>query len=74
MLASIEARMRRLSKMAQTSAMAFSSLQPSIQQRGGAEGGGEEGGRGAELVTSPGPNSSKREEELPEWKFFSKVQ
>lgn len=73
MLASIEARMRRLSKMAQTSAMALSSLQPSIQQKGGAER-GEEGGRGAEFATSPGPNSSKREEELPEWKFFSKVQ
>ena len=62
--------------MAQTSAMALSSLQPSIQQRGGAEGGGEEGGEGAEVATctSPDPNSSKSEQELPEWKFFNKVQ
>jgi len=45
MLASIEARMRRLSKMAQTSAMALSSLQPSIQRRGGEEGRGRGGGK-----------------------------
>ena len=62
MLASIEARLRRLNKMAQRSAIGLSSLLPTMHQRGGVEGGGE------------GTASSRGEQELPEWKFFNKVQ
>ena len=71
MLASIEARLRRLNKMAQRSAIGLSSLLPTMQQRGGVEGGenGGGGGGGGEETAS-----SRGEQELPEWKFFNKVQ
>lgn len=68
MLASIEARLRRLNKMAQRSAVGLSSLLPTMQQRGGVEGGGNGGGGGE------GTTGSRGEQELPEWKFFNKVQ
>lgn len=67
MLASIEARLRRLNKMAQRSAIGLSSLLPTMQQRGGVKG-GENGGGGE------GTAGSRGEQELPEWKFFNKVQ
>ena len=59
MLASIEARMRRLGKMAQTTAQAVSSL------RQGATLG----------VADPpsSPVTTLTEQDLPEWKFFNKV-
>ena len=68
MLASIEARLRRLNKMAQRSAIGLSSLLPTMQQRGAVEGGGNGGGGGE------GTPGSRGEQELPEWKFFNKVQ
>ena len=68
MLASIEARLRRLNKMAQRSAIGLSSLLPTMQQRGAVEGGGNGGGGGE------GTPGSRSEQELPEWKFFNKVQ
>ena len=57
--------------MAQRSAIGLSSLLPTMQQRGGVEGGenGGGGGGGGEETAS-----SRGEQELPEWKFFNKVQ
>ena len=63
MLASIEARMRRLSKMAQSTAQSVSSLKHTLMA--------------AHYVVVPEPPSSPSpvptEQDLPEWKFFNKV-
>ena len=70
--------MRRLTKLAETSAALVSSSSSSsflLQQRASAEGetrrrGGETGGGAA---ARSGDNSAPLEDSLPEWKFFNKV-
>lgn len=67
MLASIEARMRRLSKMAHAVAIHVSSLKQSLLEVGVVT---EEGYTCFEPFTS---SSAAKEQELPKWKFFNKV-
>lgn len=59
--------------MAQRSAIGLSSLLPTMQQRGGVEGGENGGGRGGG-GGGEGTAGCRGEQELPEWKFFNKVQ
>ena len=64
MLASIEARMRRLSKVAQGAAVQLSSIKRYLQERGVV---------GDDSHSHIRALSPVADQHLPEWKFFNKV-